>query len=147
LADLSLTATDWLFVLVLGGAAGALGQMVRTVVGLKKAADSRAASASEGAFDSQRLVLSLVIGATAGAIAALTTNVDPTERIPLQAVLGLAAAGYAGADFIEGAMRRALPSVTAPAVPAAPAASTAPAPVEPTPPRSPDDPAGDDFLG
>lgn len=140
--EAALTAVDWLTLLALGAAAGILGQLARTVVGLKKASDSRAAGAPDSGFDGQRLGVSIAIGGTAGAIAALATGVDPNAPIHAQTVLGLAAAGYAGADFIEGAMRRAVPKTES--LPATPAA---PAPVEPAPPRSPDDPAGEDFLG
>ena len=111
----TLSIYEWLQVLTLGGVVGAIGQGVRVIVGLKKLSD---AASSQSTADvpvstsdliaGTRLAVSLAIGFIAGAIAAATT----LKHAELGAISGttlggLAAAGYAGADFIEGFMSRA----------------------------------------
>lgn len=86
----------WLGVLALGAAAGAVGQLVRAISGLAKLARDGTTT-----FDASNLVVSLLVGATAGALAALLLLAgNPVPDTPT--ILGLMAAGYAGADFIEG---------------------------------------------
>ncbi|MEL6773637.1 MAG: hypothetical protein AAFS07_09280 [Pseudomonadota bacterium] len=98
----------WLMLLGLGMLAGAVGQTIRVVVGLKKAIDVQPGGASD-TIDTKRLVISLLIGAAAGAIAAVLTVTDAMS-ITSQTVLGLVAAGYAGTDFIEGVMKKVVPA-------------------------------------
>jgi hypothetical protein len=50
-------------------------------------------------------VLSLIIGAVAGTLAAL--SLDPTQQIERKTLLFFLAAGYAGTDFIEAFYRGA----------------------------------------
>jgi hypothetical protein len=89
----------WLGILVAGIILGALGQGARTIVGFKKLSDyTDAASAS---VDGWRLLISFGIGGVAGALAALSVLPD-TGQVSKEQLLGIAAAGYAGADFIEG---------------------------------------------
>lgn len=114
---------EWLQVLGLGGLVGAIGQGVRVIVGLKKLNDAASAQSTgdtpvsiSDLISGSRLAVSLAIGFIAGAIAAATT----LKRGDLGAIAGvtlggIAAAGYAGADFIEGFMSRAVPAPGAPA--------------------------------
>jgi hypothetical protein len=106
------SASAWFELMGLAALIGAGGQGVRVIVGLKKLSD--AASSEPGKKTSDLLVpsqltISLVIGAIAGGIAAATTMV-PGAGISAQQLAALAAAGYAGADFVEGFMTRALPA-------------------------------------
>ncbi|WP_296598040.1 hypothetical protein [Phenylobacterium sp.] len=112
----ALDAYEWLQLLGLGGLAGALGQGVRTVVGLKKAQD---AASAEGVsvgdvIAVHRIVVSLLIGFIAGALAAIGIFHD-LANIGAQQILAVATAGYAGADFIEGFASRVSGSPGAPA--------------------------------
>lgn len=112
------SALDWFQLIGLAALVGAGGQSARVIVGIKKLND--AASVADGGADTGSLVvasklfISLLIGAVAGAIAALAT-MDPGAKFTAQQLAGLAAAGYAGADFIEGFMQRAMPAPGAPA--------------------------------
>jgi len=104
------SALEWLQILFLGGIAGMLGQGARVIVGMKKLSEEAAAKGTEtkDLVEPSRLMISLLIGFTAGALAALS-SVSGANDIGTQQVLALAGAGYAGADFIEGAMSRFQP--------------------------------------
>lgn len=52
------------------------------------------------------LIISLVIGAVAGILGAVTLMGQPVDK---KFLLGLVVFGYAGADFIEGFMQTVLP--------------------------------------
>lgn len=143
------SATELLGVLAVSGLLGMVGQGARTVAGLKKLndlADSTRVSSAD-LFLASRLVVSMIIGFIAGVVAALSVGVDKllhfnSDNIPL--LMGIAAAGYIGADFIE-AFTRKLGATKAPDVPEewrnlpepAPVPSPVPAPVPApdTPPR------------
>jgi hypothetical protein len=106
----------WLSIISLGGVMGFLGQAIRVIIGLKKTKDHAAAlqQAFSEMFELSTLLISLLIGAVAGALAAVAT-LKPDAAISSETLLGLAAAGYSGADFIEGFVSRYLPSgATAP---------------------------------
>ena len=108
-----IAAIQWIEVIVLGGLAGALGQGARTIVGLKKMGDTAAAEGktSKEMFEATRLLVSLAIGFTAGALAAVLTVENLVKgAVTMEQILAFAAAGYAGADFIEGAMSRFVPN-------------------------------------
>ena len=108
--DQLLTAAEWIQLMFLGGLAGTLGQGTRVVVGMKKL-DAEAVAAGKERKDLMevsRLLISIAIGFIAGALAALLTDVD-LSKIQVEQILAFAAAGYAGADFIEGAMSRFVP--------------------------------------
>ena len=96
---------NWPYAFLVGAVAGMLGQGARIIVGLKKTADAAASSQSTMAdlVEPSRLFVSLLIGAIAGALCAVGLNTDTFSQ---QNVLAIAAAGYAGADFVEGFMRR-----------------------------------------
>ena len=107
-------ANQWIVLIVLGGLAGALGQLGRAIVGLKKAADEAASTdkSYSDVFEPGRLVMSIAIGFTAGALAALLAKDVNDPKISFEQVLAFAGAGYAGADFIEGAMHNISASAT-----------------------------------
>jgi hypothetical protein len=70
---------------------------------MSDAADAAAVSATD-MFDASRLVISLIIGFIAGVAAALTIGIDELLKIDaqnIQPLLGIAATGYIGADFVE----------------------------------------------
>lgn len=107
-------AERWIVLLVLGGLAGALGQLGRVIIGLKKVADEAAAAGKtySDLLDPARLLMSIAIGFTAGALAAVLAKNVTDPQISLEQILAFAGAGYAGADFIEGAMRSGVPGST-----------------------------------
>lgn len=94
-----MSANDWLVSLTLGMVAGAIGQLVRAIVGLSKKpefGDTRE-------FVTSRLVFSVAVGATAGALVVMVGSLDITaDSVSQQVIFGLVAAGYAGTDLIEG---------------------------------------------
>jgi putative chitinase len=121
--------TVLLSALLLAGLMGMVGQGARTVVGLKKLHDLNATQPPDQAttFLASRLVISLIIGFIAGVLAALAIGLDRltgAAGATVEVLLGLAAAGYAGADFIEGFISKA------PAIAGAPGTTggTGPAP-------------------
>jgi hypothetical protein len=90
---------------------GVVGRGVRVIVGLEKTSDKAAAGGDKliDLIEPARLLISLLIGAVAGVIAAVATvNLD--APIPRDTLLGFAAAGYSGADLVEGFMARYLSS-------------------------------------
>ncbi|MFB2838737.1 hypothetical protein [Floridanema evergladense] len=90
--------------LVLGIVLGMVGQSVRAIVGVKKSSEQ--ASFSEESFkdwfEMKRLIFSLILGGTAGALGAISQLGTPIDQ---QFLLTIVASGYAGADFIEGFMK------------------------------------------
>jgi hypothetical protein len=144
------SAFDWLELLGLGGIVGALGQGMRMVVGFKKLHDASSAG-NVGVLDlvaMDRLLVPLGIGFIAGALAA-AGSISDLAHISGQQILAIAAAGYAGADFIEGFMSRVAPAADLPAgeegvgvaPPAPPSAVPAPPPPPPPPVPVPPPPA------
>lgn len=108
-----MSAQDWLLLLCLGGLAGMLGQLARVIVGIKKAQDEAATKGLplQAVFETSRLVVSIALGFTAGALAAL--GVKPVvANISTEHIMAFAAAGYSGADFIEGIMSKQLAKIT-----------------------------------
>jgi hypothetical protein len=105
--------SDWLQLLTLGAVAGATGQGGRVIVGIKKISDAASSTQSSVAdlIQPSRLIISLLIGAIAGVLAA--TQMD-SAAIDSSSILKLAGIGYIGADFIEGFMRTVSADPTAP---------------------------------
>jgi hypothetical protein len=105
----NMNASETLIYVVLGIILGIVGQSVRAIVGVKKSSDE--ASFSEKAFkdwfEIKRLIFSLIIGGTAGALGAISQLGAPIDQ---QFLLTIVASGYAGADFIEGFMRTKSPT-------------------------------------
>jgi hypothetical protein len=100
--------------LLLCGLMGLLGQGVRAAVGLKTMTKSAADIPSQQSeFSAAYLVISLMIGFIAGVLAGLAvglTNLIKINLSDLKVLLGIAAAGYAGADFIENTMSIVIPA-------------------------------------
>ena len=136
----------------LGGLLGAVGQAVRVVVGAKKLGDRAAENKTSFTeeFSPSQLVVSLIIGFTAGVLAALgiTAVADSVadgaqgqaiaslSDLNRQSMLGIMAAGYAGTDFIEGFAKKHLPqgkpAADAPKpAPVGPASAEEPEPTQP----------------
>lgn len=111
----AMTASDWLTLLALGGLVGLLGQGVRAIGGLKKVHDQSSQQGLDFAdmFDGNQLLVSLLIGFIAGALAmvGLVASKDVGHGVAIEGktILALLAAGYAGADFIEAFMKKYLP--------------------------------------
>ena len=98
----------WLGILAVGIILGALGQGARTIVGFKKLSDYTDGADSSASFDGIRLLISFGIGGVAGGFAAMMmfTPTADGAGASVQQLLGIAAAGYAGTDFIEGFITR-----------------------------------------
>jgi membrane associated rhomboid family serine protease len=93
--------------ILLGAILGSAGQCIRVVVGLKKNSDK----ADKGTkikdwLDSKQLLISILIGAVAGILGAISLL---GEAIDKQLLITLMTIGYAGTDFIEGFMKKKLP--------------------------------------
>jgi hypothetical protein len=125
----TLDAVSWLQVIGLGGAMGMLGQGVRAIVGIKKLNDAASGTpATTGdMIQPSRILISFGIGFIAGALAAVSLITD-LAQVSAQQIFMLMAAGYSGADFVEGFMSRETVAVTiattptayTPQIPAAP---------------------------
>jgi ABC-type amino acid transport system permease subunit len=89
-----------------GGLLGILGQGVRILVGLKKLSNSNVAAAVTGEttneFSGSRLMVSILIGFVAGAVALLIKSGFKPVDIDLSIGMMILMAGYSGADFLEG---------------------------------------------
>lgn len=111
----SMTATDWIAQLLLGGLLGTLGQGVRTISGLKKVHDQAAQQSKNFGelFELSSLLISLLIGFIAGALAILALGTAQgdfdSSGLDRKTIFALLAAGYAGTDFIEAFMKKYLP--------------------------------------
>jgi hypothetical protein len=101
-----MNANNALSYIVLSLLLGALGQAARMVVGLKKTSDAAQAKnlPMSACFDGKQLMVSLILGAVAGGLASISMLDNPVFN--KQTVMILITAGYAGADFIEGFMRK-----------------------------------------
>ena len=106
-----MSAHDWIMQFLVGGLFGALGQGLRVIVGLKKLNDSALlrGKAFGDVFSAGTLVVSLLIGAIAGVLGTFTSSVN-LQAISRENVVLLIGIGYAGADFIEGFVRKELPA-------------------------------------
>jgi H+/Cl- antiporter ClcA len=108
------TPENLLIFLCLGAIFGLFGQMARVAVGMRKVAAHRNDPNPEP-FAVKRLVysllISLAVGATAGALAVIngiTADTNGTEYFEFsrQSLLLWVGAGYAGTDFIEGLFKK-----------------------------------------
>jgi hypothetical protein len=105
-----MATTDWMNLLALGMLCGGLGQAIRVIAGLKKLSDEK--GGVEGMRDAivpSQMLVSLLIGATAGALAAIALPASTTGKFSPEQITTLLGAGYAGADFIEAFMKKATP--------------------------------------
>ena len=108
-----MTAIDWIHLLLLGGLLGTLGQGIRVVAGLKKVNDQAVRDGTPFAqlFQTSTLLLSLLIGFIAGALAIIgITSGQEALKVSKDLAITLIAAGYAGTDFIEGFIKKYLPA-------------------------------------
>ncbi len=107
-------ATQVFAIIMLGGLMGLFGQGIRAVVGLKTMVDDATTQqvSANDLFSAARLLISLVIGFLAGIAATLILGIDFVHRTAgeLHTLLGIAASGYAGTDFIEGFISKYLPT-------------------------------------
>ena len=91
-----MSASSWIQVILLAAILGVVGQMIRFGLG---AAGPNTASVTARSF----LVTfgtAVIVGAVAGVISSVATNLDP-NNISSKAVLALIAAGYAGTDALD----------------------------------------------
>lgn len=109
------TAIAWLEILILGGLAGLVGQVIRSVAGMHKLGLEASAENVKRVtlFEPSRLAFSLMVGFAAGALASLSIGVPNGDTITPQTILGFLAAGYAGTDFIEAFVKQKLPATGA----------------------------------
>jgi len=94
---------------ILGAVLGAVGQGARVIVGLKKLNDEVSATGKQfkDEFSASSLVVSLIIGAVAGVLAIIGAVGIESELMNRESMMAVIASGYAGADFIEGFMKKA----------------------------------------
>lgn len=101
-----MNTTEIINQILLGGLLGVLGQGIRIVVGIKKLSGTNAAKRLNGEetdeFSPSRLLLSIFIGFIAGAIALLIKGKSESDSGKTEMIVMIMAAGYSGADFIEG---------------------------------------------
>jgi predicted chitinase len=109
--DGALVGSDSILVtLLLCGLMGLLGQGVRSAIGLKNALSGTASQ--QTSFNAAYFFLSLMIGFIAGVLAGLALGLTSLMKVnpgDLKILLGIAAAGYAGADFIENSLSIIIP--------------------------------------
>ncbi|MBI3677962.1 MAG: glycoside hydrolase family 19 protein [Proteobacteria bacterium] len=101
------SGADALNALLLCGMMGVLGQGVRAAVGLKGSNPNMGAPNPQSAFSAAYFALSLMIGFIAGVGAGLLLGLQNFTHVNLadvKSLLGIAASGYAGADFIENSL-------------------------------------------
>lgn len=103
-----------LITLLLCGLMGLLGQGVRAAVGLKNSMGlGQSGATQQASFNAAYFGLSLMIGFIAGVLAGLAIGLSNLFNIDvgnLKILLGIAAAGYAGADFIENTFSIIIPN-------------------------------------
>lgn len=106
-----MSAQDWILVILVGGLLGAVGQGIRVIVGLKKLYDSslQEGKAFSDNFNGPSLLFSLLIGFVAGVLGILSLSKVTATQIQMEQVLTLLGIGYAGADFIEGFIKKNTP--------------------------------------
>lgn len=106
----NMTINEWMDLLGLGLICGAVGQAVRVIAGMKKLGEEAGSMEKlREAFIPQQFIVSLLIGAAAGALAAIGLQPPADDSVAPEVITTLIGAGYAGADFIEAFMRKALP--------------------------------------
>ena len=104
--------TDLIYQILLGGLLGVLGQGIRVVSGLAKLNASNVANKANNQptsdFSASRLLVSLFIGFIAGAVASLIKG-GASSADDKTFIVTIMAAGYSGADFLEGIFQKYLP--------------------------------------
>jgi hypothetical protein len=104
------TPSDWVYFILLSGLMGITGQFVRSLGGAKKVNDQAATLgvSFSTVFETSVFFTSLATGFAAGTVAALATM---PKAIDVPYLLGILAAGYAGADFVEAFLKKSLPDL------------------------------------
>jgi predicted chitinase len=110
--------TGLLALLLLYGLMGLVGQAARAAVGLKTMTTSAVTAPSQQTeFNAAYLLISLMIGFVAGVLAGFAMSLPavflPDGHPDIKILLGIAAAGYAGTDFIENSLSIFIPNKTA----------------------------------
>lgn len=107
------TPLEILTIILLGALLGITGQGVRIAIGLKKLNDaSETKEHYDSQFDSKKLIVSILYGVIVGMVGGVFMAVDSLDKVwDKSIVLAIIAAGYAGADFIEGFISKKLPSL------------------------------------
>ena len=108
-----MSGADILVTLLLCGLMGLLGQGVRAAIGFKNAL----AASSHTRFDGSYFATSLVIGFIAGDLAGVGIGLDRLQHFDagnIHILVGIAAAGYAGVDFIENSFAGMMPFAGSP---------------------------------
>lgn len=103
-----MVAQDLILVILIGGILGMVGQGIRVIVGLKKLYDEslqKGVAFSEN-FNGSSLLFSLLIGFIAGVLGMIGLENFETMKIAKEHILTLIGIGYAGADFIEGFIKK-----------------------------------------
>lgn len=103
--------------LLLGGLLGAVGQGLRIIVGLKKINDTAQQQGLRmgNLIETSRIFTSLLMGFCAGLLAMISLT-DFDKALATQSssvkemIITIIASGYAGADFIEGFIRKYIPT-------------------------------------
>lgn len=106
-----------------GGLLGALGQGIRTAVGLKKFNEDNISKATQNKpteeFSISRMVISIFIGFVAGALGMLVKGSNLTDSnlavkgdYSKESIITIIAIGYSGADFIEGVFNTYIKKIT-----------------------------------
>ena len=107
------TEQTLLYGFLLAAVLGAFGQSLRAVAGLKKQAEEAASKdrTLSDVFNGTTLGVSLFIGAVAGVAGflGLKFGAGDADFSKGTTILGIIAAGYAGADFIEAFAKKYLP--------------------------------------
>lgn len=107
-----MTTEQWVMQLLLGGMMGVIGQGIRAIVGFKKVYDQALAEKTDfpSKFQTSVFFVSLFTGFVAGTLASIAISDDAGHvTFDKNMLLGLAAAGYGGADFVEGFAKKYLP--------------------------------------
>jgi predicted chitinase len=129
-----------LVALLLCALMGALGQGVRAVVGLKNSGSLASTTPSaQSQFSAAYFGVSMMIGAIAGVLAGIMLGLKDLVELnadDLKVLIGIAGAGYVGADFVENAASLVIPASPAP-VPTVPiSAPVSQVPIPAVPPAS-----------
>lgn len=96
--------------MLIGGLFGLIGQVLRTVIGMKKLSETAASKGLKlkDVFETFRFTLSLIIGFASGVIAIFF--IDQFETIENnEQFASLIGIGYAGTDFLEGFISKYIP--------------------------------------
>jgi uncharacterized membrane protein YeaQ/YmgE (transglycosylase-associated protein family) len=111
--EVHMGTTDWVMTIILGGILGMVGQGIRVIIGLKKMNETAAQEGKKFSdlFQGNTLGLSLLIGFIAGALAMVgISNGMEISNPSKEIIVTIIGAGYAGTDFIEGFIKKNMPS-------------------------------------